>query len=74
MKKQKKQLSKKMTFAELLKEIPESAEVLMEAGMHCFGCPMSQMESIEEGAMAHGFSKKEIDELIKKIEKVGGKK
>jgi len=23
-------------------------------GMHCFSCPMSQMETIEEAAMVHG--------------------
>jgi len=65
-----KKISPKMTFRELLNEIPESADVLMEAGMHCFGCPMSQMETIEQGAMAHGLSKKQIDELMNKINKL----
>ncbi len=63
-----------MTFAELLNEIPESAEVLMEAGMHCFGCSMSQMETIEQGALAHGLTKKQINEMMKKIERLRGKK
>ncbi len=67
-----KKISKKMTFAELLAEIPESADVLMEAGMHCFGCSMSQMETIEQGAMAHGMSKKEINELMRKINEIRG--
>ena len=61
-------ITKDMTFSELLDKIPESAEVLLEAGMHCFGCPMSQMESIEQGCQAHGFSEKEINELMKKLE------
>ena len=26
----------------------------MGIGMHCFGCPASQMETIEEAAMVHG--------------------
>lgn len=68
-----KKITKKMTFAELLEMKPESAEVLMESGMHCFGCPMSQMETIEQGAMAHGMTKKEIDELMKKIEGLSNK-
>lgn len=69
-----KKISQKMTFAELLNEIPESAEVLMEAGMHCFGCSMSQMETIEQGALAHGLTKKQINEMMKKIERLRGKK
>lgn len=60
-------ITKKMTFAKLLEAKPEVAEMLMESGMHCFGCPMAQMETIEEGCKAHGFSEKDIDELIRKI-------
>lgn len=67
-----KKISPQMTFSELLNEIPEAAEVLMESGMHCFGCPMSQMETLEQGALAHGMTKKQIAELIKKIEKMRG--
>lgn len=74
MKKQNKKISPKMTFAELLSEVPKSAEVLMEAGMHCFGCPMSQMETIEQGALAHGLTKKQINEMMKKIEGLVEKK
>jgi hybrid cluster-associated redox disulfide protein len=40
---------------------------LFEAGLHCIGCHMSAYETIEQGCLAHGFSKKEIDDLIKKL-------
>jgi len=36
----------------------------MNAGMHCLGCPSSQMESIEDAAMVHGFN---VDELLKQL-------
>ena len=36
----------------------------MEAGMGCIGCPHSQMESIEQGAMGHGI---DPDLLIAKL-------
>ena len=65
----KKKITKKMTFAELLEAKPEAGEILMNAGMHCIGCPMSQMESIEEGCKGHGFSDKEVEELMEKISK-----
>lgn len=57
-------INKKMSFAEILKKRPEAAEILMKKGMHCIGCPMSQMESLEEGAKAHGLNP---DEIVKEI-------
>lgn len=38
--------------------------ILMEAGMHCVGCPSSQAESIEEACMAHGM---DSDSLVNKL-------
>ncbi len=40
------------------------AEVLMESGMHCVGCPASQAESIEEACAVHGM---ETQPLVDKI-------
>lgn len=62
-------INKKMTFGELIKESPKSAEILAEKGMFCGGCPMAQLETIEQGAYAHGLSEKELDELIKELNK-----
>jgi hybrid cluster-associated redox disulfide protein len=62
-------ISGKMTFAELMQKHPESANILFESGLHCIGCGGAMYETIEEGCMAHGFSKKEIEELIKKLNK-----
>ncbi len=63
-KKSKIKLKKDMTFADALKYHPEVAEELMNLGMHCIGCPMAMMETIEQGAMAHGLNP---DEIIKKL-------
>jgi hypothetical protein len=39
------------------------------------GCPMAQMETIEDGCRAHGMSPKEINKLIEKMnEEAWGKK
>ncbi len=40
------------------------ADILMNAGMHCVGCPASQGESIEEACMVHGM---DAESLIKNI-------
>jgi hybrid cluster-associated redox disulfide protein len=58
---------KNMTFAEIMEKYPDAANVLFESGLHCIGCGMAMYETIEQGCMAHGMSKKEIDELIKRL-------
>lgn len=62
-------ITKKTKIGELLEEKPEAAELLMEAGMGCVGCPMAQMESIEEGCLAHGVEEKDIQKLVEKLNK-----
>ncbi len=58
------QVTKEMTIGEILRTNPEVAPVLMEAGMHCLGCPSAQAESLEEAAMVHGI---DIEELMSKV-------
>jgi len=53
-----------MTMGELLSIDRGVAVVLMNAGMHCIGCPSSIGESLEEACMVHGI---EVDELLKNI-------
>ncbi len=67
--KKQKAVSKNMTFAETLQNHPESANILFEGGLHCIGCGMAMYETIEQGCLAHGMNKKQIDDLIKKINK-----
>ena len=43
-------------IGEIVSEHPEATDVLLSIGMHCLGCPASQMESLEEAAMVHGYS------------------
>ena len=58
-------VTKETKIGELLEINAEAAApVLMEIGMHCLGCPASQMESIEEAAMVHGV---DADELVKSL-------
>ena len=51
------QISKDTKIGELLSIFPE-------IGMHCLGCPASQMETIEEAAMVHGIDGELLVEKI----------
>ena len=48
-------VSKSTMIGELLQIDAEVAPILLNIGMHCLGCPSSQMETIEEAAMVHGI-------------------
>lgn len=57
-------ITKEMTIGEILQMNAGLAPVLMAGGMHCVGCPSSQMESLEEAAMVHGI---ELDVLLARL-------
>ena len=57
-------ITKEMTIREVLDIDPTTAPIMMEYGMHCMGCPFSQMESLEMGCAAHGSN---VDELVEKL-------
>lgn len=58
------QVTKSTMIGELLMIDENVAPILLEIGMHCLGCPSSQMETIEEAAMVHGI---DPDALVGKI-------
>ena len=57
-------VTKEMSIGEVLMIDPTTAPIMMEYGMHCMGCPYSQMESLEMGCAAHGS---DVDELVAKL-------
>ena len=57
-------IEKTTKIGELLEMAPEKAEILLEMGMHCLGCPASQMETLEEACNVHGM---DVNELLEKL-------
>ena len=58
------EINKDMTIGELLEKAPEKAEILINVGMHCIGCPASQMETLEEACDVHGI---DVEEVLEKL-------
>ena len=51
-------------IGELLVIDPDIAPILLGIGMHCLGCPSSQMETVGEAAMVHGYDPESlVDEI-----------
>lgn len=64
MKKKKIEVTKTTQIGEVLKLNPNVKDILMGFGLHCFGCPMSQMETLEEAAEVHGV---DVELMLEKI-------
>ena len=58
------QFNKDTRIGEILEKAPEKAEILLEIGMQCLGCPASQMETLEEACDVHGI---DVNEVVKKL-------
>lgn len=59
-------IDKNTKIGDLLEMAPEKADILLEAGMHCLGCPASQAETLEEACNVHGI---DVEELVKELNK-----
>jgi hybrid cluster-associated redox disulfide protein len=59
-----KKIDKTMIIGEILRVDDGIAPILMASGMHCLGCPSSQMESLEEACQVHGL---DADVIMKEV-------
>ena len=57
-------VTKDTMIGDLLQIDQNVAPLLLNIGMHCLGCPSSQMETIVEAAMVHGL---DPDDLVVEI-------
>ena len=58
------QITKNMLIGEIVNSDERTIPILLNAGMHCLGCPASQAESLEEACMVHGI---DADMLIEEL-------
>jgi len=48
-------IAKDMSIMDVVRQWPQTAQVLMQHGMGCLGCAAAHFENIEQGAAAHGI-------------------
>ena len=63
------EIKRDMTIGELVRNYANAAEVLMQFGMGCVGCPSAQSETLSEAALVHGLNIDELMEALKKLNK-----
>ena len=62
-------VTRKTIIGDILDASAETKPFFMEVGMHCFECPVSRMETVEEACAVHGA---DPDVLIEKQNKFFG--
>lgn len=58
------EINKTMAINEIISVDRGIIEILMDAGMHCVGCPSAQSETLEEAGFVHG---QDVDALVDRI-------
>ncbi len=62
-------ISKEMNLGEVAKTYPKAAEIMLAYGLHCLGCFANVFDTIDNGMKLHGYSDKDTDGMIEKINK-----
>ena len=63
-------IKKDMLIGEVISKYPKIVKIFLKHGLGCIGCGMAQLETIEQGAKAHGIDIKNlIDDLNKSLKK-----
>ena len=57
-------ITKEMTIGEVVRQFPQTVEVFNRYGMGCLGCPATQFENVEQGAIVHGI---DVEQLVKDL-------
>lgn len=60
------EINKDTTIGEVVRTYPEKAQVLMQFGMGCIGCPSSQGETLEQAAVVHAL---DLNDLLAALNK-----
>jgi len=60
-------IKRNLTIGDVVSKYPSCVEVLLSHGVHCVGCQVAFMETLEDGFRSHGMSEEKIDQIIKEL-------
>lgn len=60
-------VTKDMTINQILNYNQDIAPILLQAGMHCLGCPSAQAETLAQACNAHNIDCEKILSDINKV-------
>ncbi len=60
-------VTKDMTIADVVNKYPQAGIVMTAHGLHCVGCGVSPIETVEAGCKGHGWTDEQIDAMLEKV-------
>ncbi|SCH42323.1 MULTISPECIES: DUF1858 domain-containing protein [unclassified Romboutsia] len=57
-------ITKDNTIGEILEINPKAADILMDFGMGCLGCPSATMETLEQACFIHDLK---LEDVLNKL-------
>ncbi len=60
-------ITKETVIGEIVQKGDKYIEILINAGMHCLGCPASAGETLEEACAVHGI---DVDLVLEELNKI----
>ena len=63
-------ITKDTKISQAIKSHPKMINLFLNHDLHCAACPISDVETIEQGAQGHGMSQEQIDSMLKDIDKL----
>jgi len=60
-------IDKDMTFGDIMRKFPKSVQIMLKYGLHCVGWHVSPVETLGEGAKAHGFDDTKLNQLLQEL-------
>lgn len=61
------QVTKDSIIADIVSSKPDSLEIFMDYGLHCFSCNASSYETLGEGAAAHNIDEDIVNQIIEDL-------
>ena len=56
-----------MTISHILEMHPQAGEIMQDFGLHCYGCSINVLETIEQGILGHGMAESILEDLLKAL-------
>lgn len=61
-------INPKMKIADVLKVCPDAPRIMARYGFPCVGCPMTQIETLGDGAKKHGITGEKFEQFLKELD------
>ena len=63
-------ITKDMTIGDIVAKYPHVVDTLTSYGLHCVGCHVNTMETLEQGCIGHGMPGEVFNEMLGKVNEI----